>query len=167
MWQKIESRRTYGVINELAGLVWRYLEMNRKFRPFYIGVLAVAGLGLLGTSLVPRAHADAWDKKTVVTINEPVIAGNKVLNPGTYVWKLLNSPSDRHIVQIFDKVQRHVEATILAVPNERLRPAGDTQFTFWETPAGVPKAVRAWFYPGDMIGQEFTYPKKLVAQLAS
>jgi LPXTG-motif cell wall-anchored protein len=144
-----------------------FKKMNRKFRPFYIGALAVAGLGLLGTSLVPKAHADAWDKKTVVNINEPVIAGNKVLNPGTYVWKLLDSPSDRHIVQIFDKDQRHVEATILAVPNERLQPAGDTQFAFWETPAGVPKAVRAWFYPGDMIGQEFAYPKKLVAQLAS
>jgi hypothetical protein len=141
--------------------------MNRKFRPFYIGALAVAGLGLLGTSLVPKAHADAWDKKTVVTINEPVIAGNKVLNPGTYVWKLLNSPSDRHIVQIFDQDQKHVEATILAIPKERLESKGDTQFTFWETPAGVPKAVRAWFYPGDTVGQEFAYPKKLVAQLAS
>jgi hypothetical protein len=141
--------------------------MNRKFRPFYIGALAVAGLGLLGTSFVPKAHADAWDKKTVVTINDPVIAGNKVLNPGTYVWKLLNSPSDRHVVQIFDQDQKHVEATILAVPKERLEPKGDTQFTFWETPAGVPKAVRAWFYPGDTVGQEFAYPKKLVAQLAS
>lgn len=157
----------YGTVKFISWFGLEVLEMNRKFRPFYIGALAVAGLGLLGTSLVPKAHADAWDKKTVVTINEPVIAGNKVLNPGTYVWKLLNSPSDRHIVQIFDKDQRHVEATILAIPNERLQPAGDTQFTFWETPAGVPKAVRAWFYPGDMTGQEFAYPKKLVAQLAS
>jgi hypothetical protein len=141
--------------------------MNRKFRPFYVGALAVTGLGLLGSSLVPRAHADAWDKRTVVTINEPVIAGNKVLSAGTYVWKLLNSPSDRHIVQIFDKDQRHLEATILAIPKERLKTSGDTQFTFWETPDGVPKAVRSWFYPGDNFGQEFAYPKKLVAQLAS
>src|SRR6185437_374088 len=40
-------------------------------------------------------------------------------------------------------------------------------FAFWETPAGVPKAVHAWFYPGDNYGQAFAYPKKLVAQLAS
>src|ERR1700733_5533137 len=102
--------------------------MNRKFRPFYVGALAVAGLGLLGSAFVPKAHADAWDKKTVVTINEPVIAGNKVLNPGTYVWKLLNSPSDRHIVQIFDQEQKHVEATILAIPKQRMEAKGDTQF---------------------------------------
>ena len=141
--------------------------MSRKLRSFYIGALAVTGLGLLGTSFVPKAHADAWDKMTIVTVNEPIIAGNKVLDPGTYVWKLMDSPADRHIVQIFDKDQRHLEETILAIPNYRLEPTGHTQFAFWETPAGVPKAVRAWFYPGDNFGQEFVYPKKLVAQLAS
>jgi LPXTG-motif cell wall-anchored protein len=129
--------------------------------------LAVAGLGLIGTSFVPKAHADAWDKKTIVTVNEPIIAGNKVLDPGTYVWKLMESPANRHIVQIFDKDQQHLETTILAIPNYRLQPTGHTQFAFWETPAGVPKAVRAWFYPGDNYGQEFAYPKKLVAELAS
>jgi pyruvate/2-oxoglutarate dehydrogenase complex dihydrolipoamide acyltransferase (E2) component len=134
---------------------------------FYISALAVTGIGLIGTSFVPRAHADAWSKMTIVTVNEPIIAGNKVLDPGTYVWKLLDSQSNRHIVQIFDKDQKHIEETILAIPNYRLQPTGNTQFSFWETPAGVPKAVRAWFYPGDNFGQEFAYPKKLVAQLAS
>jgi hypothetical protein len=141
--------------------------MSRKLRSFYIGAFAVAGVGLLGMSFVPKAHADAWDKMTIVTVNEPIIAGNKVLDPGTYVWKLMDSPSDRHIVQIFDKDQRHIVETILAIPNYRLQPTGHTQFSFWETPAGVPKAVHAWFYPGDNFGQEFPYPKKLVAQLAS
>jgi hypothetical protein len=141
--------------------------MKRKFRPFYIGALAVTGVGLLGTVLVPKVHADAWDKRTIVTVNEPVIAGNKVLQPGTYVWKLLDSQSNRHIVQIFDRDQRHLENTILAIPNYRLHPTGKSQFAYWETPVGVPKAVRAWFYPGDNFGQEFAYPKKLVAQLAS
>jgi hypothetical protein len=141
--------------------------MSRKFRSFLVGGLAVAGVGLIGSAFVPRAHADAWDKKTIVTVNEPIIAGNKVLDPGTYVWKLVDSPSDRHIVQIFDKDQQHLETTILASPNYKLQPSGKTQFSFWETPAGVPKAVRAWFYPGDNFGQEFAYPKKLIAQLAA
>ena len=141
--------------------------MNRKFRSFVIGAIAVAGVGLIGGAFIPTAHADAWDKKTIVTVNEPIIAGNKVLEPGTYVWKLLDSPSDRHIVQIFDRDQRHLETTVLAIPNLRLKASGNQRFTFWETPAGVPKAVRAWFYPGDNYGQEFAYPKKLVAQLAA
>jgi len=141
--------------------------MNRTFRSLLIGGLAITGAGLIGSAFIPQAHADAWDKKSIVTVNEPIIAGNKVLDPGTYVWKLMDSPSDRHIVQIFDKDQRHLETTVLAMPNYRLQPTGKTQFAFWETPAGVPKAVRAWFYPGDNFGQEFAYPKKLVAQLAA
>lgn len=141
--------------------------MNKKFRPFYIGALAIAGMALLGSSFVPRAKGDAWDKMTVVTVHEPIIAGHKVLEPGTYVWKLMDSAADRHVVQIFDKDQNHLEETVLAIPNYRLRPTGHTSFAFWETPAGVPKAVRAWFYPGDNFGQEFAYPKDLVAQLAS
>jgi LPXTG-motif cell wall-anchored protein len=141
--------------------------MSRKFRTVSITTLTLTGAALIGTSFVPKAHADQWDKMTIVTVNEPIIAGNKVLDPGTYVWKLLDSQSDRHIVQIFDKDQRHLETTVLAIPDYRVQPTGKTQFAFWETPPGVPKAVRDWFYPGDNFGQEFSYPKKLVAQLAS
>src|ERR1700759_3910526 len=107
--------------------------MSRKFRSFLVGGLGFVGWGLIGSAFVPRAHADAWDKKTIVTVNEPIIAGNKVLDPGTYVWKLVDSPSDRHIVQIFDKDQQHLEATVLAIPNYKLQPNGKTQFSFWET----------------------------------
>ncbi len=141
--------------------------MKSKFSTFYIGALAVTGAGLLVTSFVPKVHADEWNKKTIVTVQEPIIAGNKVLDPGTYVWKLMDSQSDRHIVQIFDKDERNLETTVLAIPNYRLEPTGHTQFSFYETPVGVPRAVHAWFYPGDNFGQEFAYPKRLVAQLAS
>ena len=135
--------------------------MQNKFRSFITASLAIAGAGLIATSIVGSAKADTWDKMTYMTINEKVIAGNKVLEPGTYVWKLLDSQSDRHIVQIFNKDQTHLEETILAIPNYRLQPTGDSRFAFWETPAGVPKAVRAWFYPGDNFGQEFKYPEKV------
>jgi LPXTG-motif cell wall-anchored protein len=141
--------------------------MQLTMRSFMVLVLSAAGLGLVGSSAVQRAKADAWDKMTYVTINEKIIAGNRVLEPGTYVWKLMDSQSDRHIVQIFNKEQNHLYETILAIPDYRLQPTSNSKFAFWETPPGVPKAVRAWFYPGDNFGQEFVYPKKLVAQLAS
>jgi LPXTG-motif cell wall-anchored protein len=79
----------------------------------------------------------------------------------------MDSQSDRHVVHIFNQDQGHIYETILAIPNYRLQPTGDSRFAFWETPPGVPKAVRAWFYPGDNFGQEFKYPKKLIAQLAA
>jgi hypothetical protein len=40
-----------------------------------------------------------------------------------------------------------------------MQPTGETQLSFYEAPTGQPEALRAWFYPGDNFGQEFTYPK--------
>src|SRR5258708_24527717 len=85
---------------------------------------------------------------------------------GTYVFKLADSLSDRHIVQIFNADETQIIATILAIPNYRLKPTGKSDFRFWETPAGNPRAMRAWFYPGDNFGQEFAYPKMTSIEIA-
>jgi hypothetical protein len=130
-------------------------------------ILAMASIGLLGIAFAPSAPADEWNKKTILTVNEPIQVPNQVLPPGTYVVKLLDSPSDRHIVQIFNADENHLFTTILAIPNYRIQPTGKTVFTFWETPPGQPKALRAWFYPGDNFGQEFAYPKTAAAQIAA
>lgn len=130
-------------------------------------VLALAGIGALGIALAPNARADEWNKRTVLTVNESIQVPNKVLPAGKYVIKLLDSPSDRHIVQIFNADETHLETTILAIPNYRLQPTGKTMFTFWETPPGQPKALRAWFYPGDNFGQEFAYPKSAAVEIAT
>jgi len=124
-------------------------------------------VGLFGASLAPTLHADEWNKRTILTINEPIQVPGKTLEPGQYVMKLLDSPSDRHVVQIFDRNEQHLITTVLAIPNYRLQPTGKTQFTFWETPAGQAKALRSWFYPGDNFGQEFSYPKNEALQIAS
>jgi len=130
--------------------------------------LTIASVGLLaGAAFAPKARADEWNKKTILTVNESIQVPNKVLPPGTYVMRLMDSPSNRHIVQIFDKNEQHLETTVLAIPNYRLEPTGKTQFQFWETPPGQPKALRAWFYPGDNFGQEFAYPKSEAMQIAA
>jgi hypothetical protein len=130
-------------------------------------LFTVASLGLLVLGLSPGVRADQWDKKTIMTVNEPIEVPNQVLQPGTYVVKLLNSPSNRHIVQIFNEDQSELITTILAIPNYRLKPTGDSVFTFWEMPPGQPKALRAWFYPGDNFGQEFAYPKREAVTIAA
>ena len=54
-------------------------------------------------------------------------------------------------MQIYNSAENHLETTILAIPNYRVRPADRTVFTSWETPPGQPKALKAWFYPGDNV----------------
>jgi hypothetical protein len=126
---------------------------------------AVSCLGLM--TMVPSVMADQWNKKTYLTVNEPIQVPGQVLQPGKYVMKLMDSPANRHIVQIFNEREDHLYTTVLAIPNYRLQVTGDTEFQWWETPAGQPKAIRAWFYPGDNFGQEFAYPKNEAVTLAA
>jgi len=115
---------------------------------------------------VAPAIADQWDKKTTVTFSRPVELPGIVLPAGTYVFKLLDSASDRHIVQVFNREETHLYTTVLALPNYRLEPASETVLRFEERKRDKPEAIRAWFYPADNFGQEFVYPKKRALELA-
>jgi hypothetical protein len=115
------------------------------------------------------ASAQSWNKRTSVTFSGPVEipgVGAQVLPAGTYVFRLLDSQSDRHIVQVFNADESHIYATILAIPNYRLQATDKTVMTFAERAVGEPQAIRAWFYPGDNSGQEFVYPRKRAVELA-
>ena len=78
--------------------------MNR----FKVGAMIFC-LALVALAFPPGAKADEWNKKTTVTFSAPVEipgVGAQVLPAGTYVFKLLDSQSDRHIVQIFNERRR-------------------------------------------------------------
>ena len=132
-------------------------------------VVMILVLALVALAFPSRMKGDEWNKKTIVTFSQPVEipgVGAQVLPAGTYVFKLLDSSSDRHIVQIFNEREDHVYATILAIPNYRLQTTDKTVMTFGERAAGQPEAIRAWFYPGANWGQEFVYPKTRAIELA-
>jgi hypothetical protein len=126
----------------------------------------------MGAVIAPRARADDWNRKTTMTFSGPVeipgvhLKGWGILPAGTYVFKILDSMSDRHIVQIFNADETEIYATILAIPNYRLKATDKTVVTFTERPAGEPEALRAWFYPGRNWGEEFVYPKARAIVLA-
>ena len=134
---------------------------------YFKNSIAALSAGVLFTFIAFNASADEWDKKTVLTTHEVIQLPNATLQPGTYVFKLADSESNRNIVQVFNKDETHLITTILAIPNYRLKLTGKSQFTFWEVPAGQPPAMRAWFYPGDLVGQELAYPKNASAQIAA
>src|SRR5215472_6817694 len=112
------------------------------------------------------AKADQWDQKTTFTFNEPVEIPGQVLSPGTYVFKLADSSSDRDIVEVFDKGEDHLFGIFLAVPDYRLKPAGKPIIMFEERAADAPEAIKAWFYPAENHGHAFVYPKMKAIELA-
>lgn len=118
---------------------------------------------------LPSVKADEWNKKTQITFSQAVEipgVGVHMLPAGTYIFKLFDSPSNRHIVQIFNEDETKLLATILAIPNYRLESTDKTVITFLERTANEPEALRAWFYPGSNFGVEFVYPKSRAIELA-
>ncbi|HEX3748109.1 MAG TPA: hypothetical protein VHW09_29470 [Bryobacteraceae bacterium] len=117
-------------------------------------------------AILPRASASEWNEKTVFTFNSAVEIPGRVLSPGTYVFKLMDSQSNRNIVEVLNKKENHVYGMFLAIPDYRMKPSGKPIVTFEERAAGAPQAVKAWFYPGDNYGHDFVYPKAKAAELA-
>lgn len=102
---------------------------------------------------------DAWNKRTVLTFSEPVEIPGVILPAGQYVFKLADFASNRNVVQVFNADEDQIQATILAIPSYRLEPKDDSVILFEERRADRPQAIHAWFYPGEIYGHEFVYPK--------
>ncbi len=112
---------------------------------------------LFGATLAPGARADQWNKKTIVTFSDSVQVPGQVLPAGTYVFKLADSPSNRHIVQIWNADEDQILATILTIPSYRGETPDESIFELEERPGDSPMALKIWYFPGDSTGEEFVY----------
>jgi hypothetical protein len=137
---------------------------RRHSYPISFGRCVLAAATLAASISV--VNADTWDKKTIVSFSQPVEVPGAILQPGKYVMKLVDSQSDRHVVQFTNERQNHVYATTIAVPAYRTQVTGRTVITFYEAAAGQPEPIRNWYYPGDNFGQEFVYPKEHLRDIA-
>src|ERR1700680_3679822 len=117
----------------------------KRFSLLHLGALAAALV-----CLTPFASkADDYDKKTVVTISAPTEVPGIVLQPGKYVIKLLNSSSNRHIVEIMNEKMDHLYALTFTAAAAKVERKGKTVLTFYEGTQGRPQALRRWFWPGE------------------
>src|SRR5207245_5431747 len=116
--------------------------------------------------LAPGVRADEWNKKTILTFSGPVQIPGATLPAGSYVFKLADLSGNRHVVQVFDKDEKKLYTTMLAIPNQRLEPSDKPVVLFAERAAGSPQAVKVWYYPGETIGNEFVYPKSQAMRIA-
>jgi hypothetical protein len=122
-------------------------------------------VSLAGTSALAQ---EPVNQITYFTFSAPFeLPGGKVLPAGKYTFKIVDSPSNRHVVQIMSEDQKTMHATILAIPAQRQEPPSEPEVRFMETAANTPPAVRTWWYPGRTIGHEFIYPKDQARRLAA
>lgn len=125
------------------------------YRKMFTGMIGLMLLG--GSFFVPKGRADESDKKTIVTVNQPIQVPGKVLPVGTYVIKLLDS-NDPTLVGIFSEDGSHLITRVQGIPNVRTETPDKAILQLEERPSGQPEALKAWFYPGDNSGVEFVYP---------
>jgi hypothetical protein len=120
----------------------------------------------LAVCIAPGARADQINKQTFLTFSGPVQLPGVTLPAGTYQFKLADVQGNRHIVQVFDKDGTKLFGTMMTVAAQRTEPSGDPVILFAERPSGMPQAVKIWYYPGDLIGDEFIYPKSQAMKIA-
>jgi hypothetical protein len=132
--------------------------------------VVIAG-AVLASAFAPNAlRADDFNDRAVVHFSNAVEVPGAILQPGTYVFKVLESEADRVTVQISDERESHVFATAIAMHNQYGTPEthrddplaptpGKTVMTFYEAPQGQPQALKTWFYPGQSFGFDFVYSR--------
>jgi hypothetical protein len=119
------------------------------------------------TALTVNVSAQDFNihERTFLTFSNTVELPGMRLEPGTYVFRLADTPS-RNIVQVLTEDEMEILGQWLFIPAERQEATGETVITFRETRADATPAVQYWYYPGETIGKEFLYPSDQAMQIA-
>jgi hypothetical protein len=143
----------------------------RKIGSMAAGIAAVTLLAAASATPV-FAQAGVVDKTTRLTFSKPVQVPGTTLPAGTYVFRIAN-PAAQTLWQVFDENGRHLLASFFYVPT-RARTISEVNSAhnkpivrFHETTQGVPPAVRVLYYPTDLAGNEFLYPKEQAEKIAA
>ena len=111
------------------------------------------------------------DQRTYLTFSGPVQMPGITLPAGKYVFKL--APTALHnVMQVFDGEEKHIVGQWFFVPVERTneeqsKADGKPVVMFREMPEGMTPAVHYFFYPTDLRGKEFIYPKDQALKIAA
>ena len=112
---------------------------------------------LLFCAFAKTTTANEWNKRTSVTFSSPVQIPGKVLRPGTYIFKLAPSNSDRHIVQVWNADGTRLLDITMTLPEVREHASNVPVFDFEKRSGKMPETLKSWFYQGDTDGEEFVY----------
>ena len=105
-------------------------------------------------------------ERTFLTFSNAVEMPGVTLQPGTYVFKLADTPT-RNVVQVWDRDEKNMVGHWTFVQSERPQVTEETVVMFRETREGTTPAVQFWYFPGERVGKEFIYPKDQAERIAA
>lgn len=121
--------------------------------------------------LIASAAFAQTPEASILPVTEPLEVGGTILQPGTYLIRVLPSNTDRNKVQITSQDRSTVYATVLTVPHQ-LEPneeVPNTMFVYYPAGEGAPRALRTWFaaFPeASQGGHDIVYEEDRAKQLA-
>jgi len=130
---------------------------------------------LTAAFLAAPTSASAQDsnvnQRTFLTFSGPVQMPGVTLPAGKYVFRLADT-SLHNVMQVFDSDEKNIMGQWFFVPKNRTTEEasaadGKPVVTFREMPEGMAPAVRYYFYPTDLTGKEFIYPKDQAVKIAA
>lgn len=129
-------------------------------------VMAISAIALL-LSLPAMAQTP---EVSTLPITEPTEVGGTILQPGTYLIRVVAPQADRNKVQITNVDRSTIYVTALTVPHQ-LEPnekMPDTMFVYYPAGEGRPRALRTWFAPDPASGggHDIVYEESRARQLA-
>src|SRR5512135_1818651 len=135
----------------------------RHTRILYTLFLFAAGMWLLPA----KAGAQDVQRRAKMTLTEAAEIPGTILQPGTYVVKVMDYKDEKEIVQFSTEDDKTVVATVLAIRDRRVRTDdGQTGFIYFQRLEGNPIALKSWYYAGDEWGEVFAYPRSKAIVLA-
>ena len=132
---------------------------------------AVFTAAFLAAATTASAQDSNVDQRMYLTFSGPVQMPGVTLQAGKYTFKLANT-SLHNVMQVFDANEQHIIGQWFFIPRERTteelsKANGKPVVMFKEMPQGVAPAVQFVFYPTDLRGKEFIYPKEQALKIAA
>jgi hypothetical protein len=127
---------------------------------------AFACAAALFAGLALQSAAAQTNKKAYVTVSSPLQIPGTVLSPGTYIFRVLDSTSNRQLIQVWSEDLSKLYVTVLGVPDYRLTSKDKPILTFDSQTPQIASVGKAWCSPADSFCLVFVYPHNHAAELA-
>src|SRR5260221_2429661 len=129
-------------------------------------IRAGCGIATVACLMYSTGFAQPADKRTTFSFSGPVALPGVTLPAGQYLFRLANPDGDRKVVQVLSADGSKPYGMFFSMSADRAEPPSTPEVRFIETGAGMPAAIRTWWYPGERSGYEFIYPREQARRLA-
>jgi hypothetical protein len=136
---------------------------------------SIAGTIFTAAFLTAATNASAQDsninQRTYLTFSGPVQMPGITLPAGKYVFRLADT-SLRNVMQVFDADEKKIFGQWFFIAKNRTTEEANAAnrnpvVMFREMPEKMTPAIQYYFYPTDLTGKEFIYPKDQALKIAA